>query len=136
MTETPKPVGTSWYVIDVANKTLGRVATQVANHLRGKNNPHFSPHRLPGSKIIVINADKVYVTGKKVYHHYTGYPGGLKSESFESLFARFPARIFEKAVRGMLPKNALGRAAFKCLRVYAGAVHPHTAQHPEILELH
>ena len=128
-----------WYVADVGGKTLGRVATQIASYLRGKNTPHFAPNRLEGPSIVVINADKIHVTGKKrqnkVYEHYTGHPGGLKSETFEKLFARFPTRVFEKAVKGMLPKNALGRSAFKRLRVYAGSVHPHTPQHPQTLEL-
>jgi large subunit ribosomal protein L13 len=134
----PKQVEAPWCVVDVAGKTLGRVASQIASHLRGKNTPHFAPHMLTGPKIIAVNADKIHVTGKegKRYDRYTGYPGGLKSERFETLFARFPGRILEKAVKGMLPKNALGRAAFKRLRVYPGAVHPHTPQHPKILELH
>lgn len=132
-------VESPWYVVDVANKTLGRVATQIAAQLRGKNSVLFTPHVLVGPHIIIINAGKIKVTGKKaqnkVYEHYTGYPGGLKSERFESLFARFPTRVIEKAIKGMLPKNPLGRAAFKRLRVYAGEQHPHVVQKPQLLQI-
>jgi len=135
----PKQDEGAWYIADVAEKTLGRVATQIASYLRGKNTPYFAPNRLRGPRIVVINADKIHVTGKKwqikVYEHYTGHPGGLKSDRFETLFARFPTRVLEKAVKGMLPKNALGRAAFRRLRVYAGSQHPHTPQHPQTLTL-
>lgn len=132
-------VESPWYVVDVANKTLGRVATQIAAQLRGKNSVLFTPHVLVGPHIIIINAGKIKVTGKKaqnkVYEHYTGHPGGLKSERFESLFARFPTRVIEKAIKGMLPKNPLGRAAFKRLRVYAGEQHPHVVQKPQLLQI-
>ena len=128
-----------WLVVDVADKTLGRVATQIAAQLRGKNNPLFTPHVLTGPHIVVLNASKIKVTGKKaknkVYEHYTGHPGGLKSERFETLFARFPTRVLEKAVKGMLPKNPLGRAAFRRLKVYSGGQHPHVAQNPQMIEM-
>lgn len=136
----PKGIEIKWYVVDVAQKTLGRVASQIASHLRGKNTTNFTPHVLTGPRIVAINADKICVTGKKqenkTYDRYTGYPGGLKSERFKTLFARFPERILEKAVKGMLPKNPLGRTAFKRLHVYKGEIHPHTPQHPEVLELY
>ncbi len=129
-----------WYLFDVADKTLGRVATQIAAYLRGKNNPFFTPHVLTGPYVIVLNAGKIRVTGdkrhSKIYQHYTGYPGGLKSERFDKLFARFPTRILEKAVKGMLPKNSLGRAAYRCLKIYVGIKHPHLAQNPQKIELH
>jgi len=129
----------TWYVVDVTGKTLGRVASQIAAHLRGKNSPIFTPHVLMAPHMVIINADKIKVTGKKftdkTYEHFTGYPSGLKSERFENLFARFPARILEKAVKGMLPKNALGRMAFRKLKVYAGSDHPHFAQQPQFITL-
>jgi large subunit ribosomal protein L13 len=136
----PKTLEPVWYLVDVADKTLGRVATQIASYLKGKNNTNYTPHVLTGPRIIIINSAKIHVTRKKrenkVYRHYTGYPGGLKSESFERLFARFPTRVIEKAIKGMLPKNALGRGAFKRLRVYPSDIHPHAPQRPTILELH
>ena len=129
----------TWCLVDVTGQTLGRVASQIAAHLRGKNSPIFTPHVLMAPHMVIINADKIRVTGKKfkdkTYEHYTGYPGGLKSESFENLFKRFPARVLEKAVKGMLPKNPLGRMAFRRLKVYAGETHPHVAQKPQFITL-
>lgn len=128
-----------WYVIDAADKVLGRLATEVASRLKGKHKAEYTPHVDTGDNIIIINADKVRVTGRKtsdkMYHHHTGYPGGLKSESFEKLQARKPEQIIELAVKGMLPKNPLGREMFRKLKVYAGTDHPHTAQQPKELDI-
>lgn len=133
----PKSFVSPWYIVDVEGKILGRIATQIAASLRGKHSPLFAPHMLMGPSLIIINASKIKVTGNKakskVYEHYTGFPGGLKSESFEKLLARVPTRILEKAVKGMLPKNPLGRAAFRRLKVYANEEHPHLAQHPQVI---
>lgn len=134
----PETAQHDWYVVDAANKTLGRLATQIARYLRGKHKPEYTPHVDTGDYIVVINADKVTVTGRKtkekVYEHYTGYPGGLKSITFEKLQAKFPERIIEKAVKGMLPKNPLGYAMYKKLKVYAGTEHPHAAQQPKSID--
>jgi large subunit ribosomal protein L13 len=128
-----------WYVIDAENKVLGRLATEIASRLRGKHKPEFTPHVDTGDYIVVINAEKVAVTGKKesdkVYHHYTGYPGGIKSITLDKQRSQAPERIIEAAVRGMLPKNRLGRAMFRKLKVYAGSEHKHTAQQPKLLEI-
>ena len=128
-----------WYLIDASGKTLGRLATKIAHVLRGKHKPEFTPHVDTGDYIVIINAEKVTVTGSKVthknYERYTGYPGGLKTISFDKLQAKFPARIIEKAVKGMLPKNPLGYAMINKLKVYAGASHPHSAQNPEALSV-
>jgi large subunit ribosomal protein L13 len=132
-------VNRNWYVVDAAGKTLGRLATEIARRLRGKHKPEFTPHVDTGDYIIVVNADKVRVTGRKstdkMYHHHTGYIGNLKSISFEKLQARAPGRVIEIAVKGMLPKNALGRAMFRKLKVYPGAEHQHAAQQPKALEI-
>ena len=132
-------VSRDWYVVDAAGKTLGRLATEIARRLRGKHKPEFTPHVDTGDYIIVVNADKVRVTGRKasekMYHHHTGYIGNLKSISFEKLQARAPGRVIEIAVKGMLPKNALGRAMFRKLKVYPGAEHRHAAQQPKALEI-
>lgn len=124
-----------WYVIDATNKTLGRMSADIAAVLRGKNKPYFTPHVDCGDFVIVINADKVIFTGdkllKKEYITFSGYPGGQKKESAKNLLARRPAAVVERAVKGMLPKNRLGRQLFKKLFVYAGAEHPHTAQKPQ-----
>lgn len=129
----------NWYVVDAAGKTLGRLATEVAHRLRGKHKPEYTSHVDTGDYIIVINAAKVVVTGnkstQKVYEHYTGYPGGGKSITFDKLLAKFPNRIIEKAVKGMLPKGPLGYAMFSKLKVYADACHPHDAQKPQLLEI-
>ena len=123
-----------WLLVDADGKTLGRLATEVASRLKGKHKPEYTPHVDTGDYVIVINADKVAVTGNKktdkVYYRHTGFIGGIKSVSFDKLQASFPERIIEKAVKGMLPRNPLGRAMYKKLKVYAGNQHPHTAQQP------
>jgi large subunit ribosomal protein L13 len=123
-----------WYVIDAQNVVLGRMATEIANRLRGKHKPEFTPHADTGDFVIVINADKVKVTGRKetdkIYYRYSGYPGGMKSRTFGDLRASIPARAIHLAVRGMLPKNRLSRALLKKLKVYGGESHPHEAQQP------
>ena len=128
-----------WYVIDATDKRLGRLASEIAQILRGKNKPTYTPHMDTGDFAIVINAEKVQVTGKKrsqkLYRRHSGRPGGMKVETFDKLQARIPERIIEKAVKGMLPKNALGRKLFTNLKVYAGSEHPHAAQQPEVLEI-
>ncbi len=128
-----------WYVIDASQYRLGRLAAEVAKILRGKNKPTFTPHMDTGDFAIVVNADKVQVTGKKrsqkLYRRHSGRPGGMKVETFDKLQARIPERIVEQAVRGMLPKNALGRKLFTKLKVYAGPEHPHEAQKPETIEI-
>ena len=129
----------NWFVVDANNKVLGRLAARIAHHLRGKHKPEYTPHVDTGDYIIVINANKIRVTGKKtkekIYYRHTGYPGGIKSESFAKLQARRPGRVIELAVKGMLPKNSLGRAMFKKLKIYADDVHPHMAQQPTILTI-
>ncbi len=123
-----------WLLVDAEGKTLGRLATEVASRLRGKHKPEYTPHMDTGDYIVVINADKVKVSGKKttdkIYHRHSGYPGGLKSISFEKLLDQAPERVLQLAVRGMLPRNPLGRAMLSKLKVYAGNEHPHTAQQP------
>jgi large subunit ribosomal protein L13 len=143
MIKTPLPTQETleqkWYVVDAADQRLGRLATEIATILRGKNKPTFTPHMDTGDHVIVINAEKVTVTGKKrsqkVYRRHSGRPGGMKTETFAHLQRRLPERILEQAVKGMLPKNALGRKLFKKLKVYAGAEHPHAAQQPENLTI-
>ncbi len=128
-----------WYVVDAQDQVLGRLASNVAKVIRGKNKPTFTPNADTGDFVVVVNADKVKVTGKrgllKNYTHYSGYPGGLKTRSFEELMAKKPEFIIETAVKGMLPKNRLGRKLIKKLKVYAGENHPHEAQKPESLNL-
>lgn len=128
-----------WFIVDAENQRLGRLATEIANVLRGKNKPTFTPHLDTGDFVIVINADKVVVTGRKaeqkLYRRHSGRPGGMKVEAFNKLQKRIPERIIETAVKGMLPKNSLGRSLFTKLKVYAGASHPHTAQKPEVLNI-
>ena len=128
-----------WYVVDAADKTLGRISTVIASYLRGKHKPEFTPNVDTGDYIVVINAEKVKVTGNKtkdkIYHSHTGYPGGLKSISFEKLIEKAPERTIQNAVKGMLPKGPLGRAMFKKLKVYAGQDHPHSAQTPQTLDI-
>ncbi|MFT7300216.1 MAG: large subunit ribosomal protein L13 [Porticoccus sp.] len=135
----PETVEHDWFVIDAADKTLGRMAAGIASRLRGKHKPEFTPHVDTGDYIVVVNADKVRVTGNKakdkIYHHHTGYPGGLKSISFEKLMDKAPERTIQSAVKGMLPKGPLGNAMFKKLKVYAGAEHPHAAQQPQELNI-
>ncbi len=129
----------TWYVVDAEGQRLGRLATEIARILRGKNKPTYTPNMDTGDFVIVINADKVQVTGRKpeqkLYRRHSGRPGGMKTETFSQLQARIPERILEKAVKGMLPKNALGRKLFTKLKVYAGASHPHEAQKPEVLTI-
>ena len=128
-----------WYIVDAENIVLGRLATEVARRLRGKHKAEYTPHVDTGDNIIVINADKIKVTGKKreekMYHRHSGYPGGLTSMSLDKLQEKHPERIIELAVKGMLPKNPLGRQMYRKLKVYAGAAHPHEAQQPQPLEL-
>lgn len=128
-----------WYLIDASGKMLGRVATEVARRLRGKHKAEFTPHVDTGDYIVVINADKIQVTGKKsrdkIYHRYSGYQSGLKAANFQSLIKRAPERVIETAVRGMLPKNPLGRQMFRKLKVYRGSNHRHVAQNPKVLEI-
>ena len=135
----PSDVDHQWFVVDASGKTLGRIATVIAARLRGKHKPEFTPHVDTGDFIVVVNAEKVPVTGNKgrdkIYHHHTGHPGGLRSITFDKLMARAPTRAIESAVKGMLPKNPLGRAMARKLKVYAGAEHPHAAQQPQALEI-
>ena len=135
----PEAVKRDWYVVDAEGKTLGRLATEVATRLRGKHKPEYTPHVDTGDYIVVVNAEKVHVTGRKatdkMYHRHTGYIGGLKSMSFEKLIDHKPEMVIELAVKGMLPKNSLGRAMFRKLKVYAGSEHKHAAQQPQQLEI-
>lgn len=135
----PETVKRDWFVIDAEDKVLGRLATEIARRLRGKHKAEYTPHVDTGDYIVVINAEKVAVTGNKMknklYHHHTGYPGGLKTVNFEKLQATKPEMIIEKAVKGMLPKNPLGRDMFRKLKVYAGSEHNHAAQQPTALEI-
>ncbi|MDH5661027.1 MAG: 50S ribosomal protein L13 [Gammaproteobacteria bacterium] len=135
----PETVKRDWFVIDAEDKVLGRLATEIARRLRGKHKAEYTPHVDTGDYIVVINAEKVAVTGNKfkdkMYHRHTGYPGGLKSVNFEKLQATKPEMIIEKAVKGMLPKNPLGRDMFRKLKVYAGSEHNHAAQQPTALEI-
>jgi large subunit ribosomal protein L13 len=128
-----------WYLVDAQGQTLGRVATQVAKILRGKHKPIFTPNVDTGDFVVVVNAEKIKVTGKrtdnKEYFHYTGYPGGAVFESFKDVIKNNPERVLEHAVKGMLPHNRLGKRIFKKLKVYTGAEHPHAAQKPEALAL-
>lgn len=128
-----------WYVVDASGKVLGRLATQIAKYLRGKHKPEYTPHCDAGDYIIVINAEKIKVTGKKeqdkVYYRHSGFPGGLKETTFEKLQAKDPRQIIELAVKGMLPKNPLGRDMLRKLKVYAGTEHPHEAQQPVEINL-
>jgi large subunit ribosomal protein L13 len=130
-------VNRDWYVVDAEGKTLGRLASEVARRLRGKHKPVYTPHVDTGDYIIVVNADKVHVTGNKasdkIYYHHTGYIGNLKSASFDQMQAKAPGRVIELAVKGMLPKNPLGRAMYRKLKVYAGPDHNHAAQQPKPL---
>jgi len=135
----PETVKREWFVIDATDKTLGRLATEAARRLRGKHKPEYTPHVDTGDYIVVVNAEKVTVTGNKkqdkMYYSHTGYPGGLKEVNFEKLQAHKPEMIIEKAVKGMLPKGPLGRAMFRKLKVYAGKEHSHAAQQPQVLDI-
>lgn len=128
-----------WYVVDAEGQTLGKLAVVVANVLRGKHKPTFTPHADAGDFVIVINAEKIQVSGKKrdqkIYARHTGYPGGFRSQTFRQLQAKHPERIIEKAVKGMLPHNSLGRQLYRKLKVYDGTQHPHQAQQPKALDL-
>ena len=135
----PETVKRDWYLVDATDKTLGRLASEIARRLRGKHKPEYTPHVDTGDYIVVVNADKIRVTGNKasdkMYHHHTGYIGNLKSISFEKLQQRAPGRVLELAVKGMLPKNPLGRAMYRKLKVFGGAEHAHTAQQPQALDI-
>lgn len=135
----PAEVRREWYLVDATDKTLGRLSSEIARRLRGKHKPEYTPHVDTGDYIVVVNAEKIRVTGNKLsdkmYHHHTGYIGNLKSISLGKLLEKAPERVIEKAVKGMLPKNVLGRAMFKKLRVYAGSEHGHEAQQPKPLEI-
>lgn len=135
----PETVKRDWYVVDATGLTLGRLATEVATRLRGKHKPEYTPHVDTGDYIVIVNAEKIHVTGNKVqdkmYYSHTGFPGGLKSMNFEKLNQRAPERIIELAVKGMLPRNPLGRAMYRKMKVYAGASHPHAAQQPQELKV-
>ena len=126
-----------WYLVDANNEVLGRLASRVAHILRGKHQVIFAPHVDTGDHVVIINAEKIRVTGKKAkqkrYTRFTGYPGGLREASFESVLAKYPVRVLEHAIRGMLPHNRLGRKMIKKLKIYSGEAHPHTAQNPEVL---
>ena len=143
MIKTPLPkqdtLDQKWYVVDAADQRLGRLATEIAKTIRGKNKPEYTPHMDTGDFVVVINAEKVVVTGRKseqkLYRRHSGRPGGMKVETFDQLQDRIPERIIEKAVKGMLPKNALGRRLFTKLKVYAGPEHPHAAQQPEVMTI-
>ena len=135
----PETVKRDWYVVDAEGKTLGRLATEIASRLRGKHKPEYTPHVDTGDYIVVINAEKIAVTGNKAaaktYYSYSGFPGGLKSITFEKLIDRKPEMVLEIAVKGMLPKGLLGRAMFRKLKVYAGTEHNHAAQQPQVLDI-
>lgn len=135
----PETVKRDWYVVDASGKTLGRLATEIARRLRGKHKPEYTPHVDTGDYIVVVNAEKVHVTGNKlkdkVYYHHTGFPGGIKGITLEKQLVKAPERVIASAVKGMLPKNTLGRAMFRKLKIYAGPEHQHAAQQPQTLEL-
>lgn len=128
-----------WFVVDADGKTLGRMATEIARRLRGKHKTEYTPHVDTGDYIVVINAEKIHVSGRKatdkMYYHHTGFPGGMKSISFDKLIDKAPERVIQTAVKGMLPKNPLGRAMFRKLKVFAGPEHAHTAQQPKPLDI-
>jgi len=138
-TATPATIKREWFVVDATDKTLGRLATELAHRLRGKHKPEFTPNMDTGDHMVVINAEKIKVTGNKLedkmYHRYTGYIGNLKSINLGKLLDTHPERVLQKAVKGMLPRNPLGRATYRKLHVYAGPEHPHAAQQPTQLEL-
>ena len=139
-TSTPSltTIKRNWFLVDAEGQTLGRLASEIANILRGKNKPSFTPHLDTGDFVIVVNAEKIEVSGKKssqkLYRRHSGRPGGMKIEKFETLIDRIPERIIEQAVKGMLPHNSLGRQQFKKLKVYKGSEHPHDAQNPVLLK--
>lgn len=138
-TPTPKDIQREWFIVDADNKILGRLAAQIAHRLRGKHKPEFAPHMDNGDFIVVVNCEKIRVTGKKLddkkYYRHSGYPGGIYCDTLKELLDRKPEEVLLKAVRGMLPRNRLGRAMLKKLKVYVGGEHPHSAQNPSVLEL-
>jgi large subunit ribosomal protein L13 len=135
----PHEVERKWHLIDAEGQTLGRLATEIARLLRGKNKPQYTPHIDTGDFVVVVNAEKVVVTGnkaeQKVYYRHTGYPGGLRKTSFEAMLERKPTEILRRAVRGMMPKTRLGRQQLRKLKIYAGPEHPHEAQNPQLYEV-
>ncbi len=135
----PQDIQRQWHLVDADGKTLGRLATEIARRLRGKHKPEYTPHMDTGDYIVVINAEKIHATGRKMsdkmYHHHTGYIGNLKSISLEKLLARKPERVIQLAVKGMMPKGPLGRDMLRKLKIYAGTDHPHAAQQPQALDL-
>lgn len=135
----PDSVKRDWYVVDASGKTLGRLASEIATRLRGKHKPEYTPHVDTGDYIVVINAEKIGVTGKKasdkMYYRHSGFPGGIKEANFETLIANKPEQVLELAVKGMMPRTPLGRAMLGKLKVYAGGEHPHTAQQPQSLDI-
>lgn len=135
----PGEVNNDWYVVDAQGKVLGRLAARIATRLRGKHKPEYTPHVDTGDYIVVVNAAKIRVTGNKAedkkYYRHTGYPGGIRETNFAKLHAKYPGRVLQKAVKGMLPKGPLGYAMLKKLKVYAEGAHPHSAQQPKTLEI-
>ncbi len=135
----PEKIERKWFVVDAAGKTLGRLSSEIAKVLRGKNKPVFTPHEDTGDYVIVVNAEKIRVSGKKldqkIYYHHSEYVGGMKETDLKTMLARKPEKVIELAVKGMLPKGSLGRRMIKKLFVYAGAEHPHQAQKPEVMEV-
>ena len=135
----PDSVKRDWYVVDASGKTLGRLASEIATRLRGKHKPEYTPHVDTGDYSVVINAEKIGVTGKKasdkMYYRHSGFPGGIKEANFETLIAKKPEQVLELAVKGMMPRTPLGRAMLGKLKVYAGGEHPHTAQQPQSLDI-
>ena len=138
-TAKPETVKRDWYVVDAAGQTLGRLATEIASRLRGKHKPEYTPHVDTGDYLVVINAEKLRVTGNKMqdkkYHRFTGYVGNLKTQSLGQVLGAHPERVIEIGVKGMLPKNPLGRAMYRKLKVYKGSEHPHAAQQPQVLDI-
>jgi large subunit ribosomal protein L13 len=139
-TAKPGEIERQWHLVDAEGQTLGRLATRIADTLRGKDKPQFTPHVDTGDFVVVVNAEKVAVTGKKLddkmYHRHSGYPGGLRSRTLREQLERRPEEVIRKAVKGMLPRNRLGRAQIRKLKIYAGPEHPHTAQAPKELKTH
>ncbi|MCU7934606.1 MAG: 50S ribosomal protein L13 [Candidatus Thiodiazotropha sp. (ex Dulcina madagascariensis)] len=135
----PAEVRRNWYLVDATDKTLGRLSTEIARRLRGKHKPEYTPHVDTGDYIVVVNAEKIRVTGNKLadkmYHHHTGYIGNMKSINLDKLLKKAPERVIQHAVKGMMPKNPLGRAMFKKLRIFAGPEHTHQAQQPQPLDI-
>lgn len=134
-----RTINSKWFLVDARGKTLGRLASKISVCLRGKNKPEYTPHVNTGDFIVVINVDKLYVSGKKSkdkqYHHYSGYPGGLKTVNFSALQEKHPERVLELAVKGMLPRSPLGREMYRKLKIYSGDQHPHQAQKPKLIDL-